>query len=342
MRLAAAFILTLGGLAAQAPGDFAADHRAGEALIKQGRLAEAIPHLERAAKIDPLHYANGWDLALCYLETRRLAAARRQIQGMLARGEKAELHNLLGDVEARAGQPLEAAKAFERAARLEPSEKHLHDLGMHLVRHHAGPAAAEVLREGTRIFPNSAPLRIGLAMADYATGRFEEAVRAACEGADLDPADPRPIGFLGSLLDVAPAQRLEVARRLALYAARFPRNADARFYHGLSAAPEKPDLAERELKAAVLINPRYPGAHLQLGILQAAAGRHREAIVNLQTAARLDPGSSAVHYRLGQLYQKTGQAALARETLEVSRKLRDQELARARENAAREKALVVR
>jgi hypothetical protein len=42
--------------------------------------------------------------------------------------ETAELHNLLGDVEERAGNRIGAAAAYQRAARMEPTEEHLFDI----------------------------------------------------------------------------------------------------------------------------------------------------------------------------------------------------------------------
>jgi Flp pilus assembly protein TadD len=93
------------------PGSVEAHHALGTFYVQQGRLEAAIPHLERAQTIDPAHYASGYDLALALLETGRLDRARAQVQRMLRAHETAELHNLIGDIDERAGELVRAAES---------------------------------------------------------------------------------------------------------------------------------------------------------------------------------------------------------------------------------------
>src|SRR5262245_59796468 len=65
------------------PESFDANHNLGEFYIKQGKLAAAIPYLEKAQQIDPKHYANSYDLALAYLQSGDLSRARAQIQSII-------------------------------------------------------------------------------------------------------------------------------------------------------------------------------------------------------------------------------------------------------------------
>src|SRR5262249_57328614 len=58
------------------PHSFAANHNLGEFYIQQGRLAAAIPYLEKAQQADPKHYANSYDLALAYVLTGDATKAR--------------------------------------------------------------------------------------------------------------------------------------------------------------------------------------------------------------------------------------------------------------------------
>ncbi|MDQ6665201.1 MAG: hypothetical protein M3Z23_12500, partial [Acidobacteriota bacterium] len=51
------------------PESFQANHLLGEFLIQRTKLAAAIAPLEKARRIDPLSYANSYDLALVYLQT---------------------------------------------------------------------------------------------------------------------------------------------------------------------------------------------------------------------------------------------------------------------------------
>src|SRR5262245_30067020 len=94
------------------PQSFAANHNLGEFYIQQGRLAAAIPYLEKAQQTDPKHYANSYDLALAYVLTGDTTKARAQIQQALQLSNTAELHALLGEVEEKAGDVAAAATAY--------------------------------------------------------------------------------------------------------------------------------------------------------------------------------------------------------------------------------------
>lgn len=307
------------------PPAFRADHAAGEALIRQGKLAAAIPYLERAQKADPSHYANSWDLALAYLETGRTAAAKQQIVAMLVRKDTAELHNLLGEAEERAGNPVEAAKQFQAAAEREPSEKHVGDWANHLVRYRAYEPAVKVYERGVEMYPKSSPLRVGLGVALYSLSKFDDAVRVLCEAVDLDPADPRPLEFLGSMIDVSPQLNGKVAERLAGYAGRFPENPLANFYYGVSLARSGEDsAAEKYLAAAVKLRPELAAAHVELAGLFERQKRDGEAMRELERVVGLEPRHESAHYRLGRLYQRSGQTVLAQKELAIHKQLQDQ------------------
>ncbi len=216
------------------PDDFAARHALGELYLQAGRLKAAILHLERARALDPAHYTNGYDLALAYLETGALEAARQQVQRMLAARETGELFNLLGDIDERAGDYTAAAVGYQRAAHLEPTEPHLFDWGNNLLRLRAYDDAADVFTASLRRHPRSARLHVGLGIAQYSRGRHEDAVTSFCEAADLDPADPRAITFLGEMYGVVPARSEDITRRLARFVSLKARDANGQYDYAMS------------------------------------------------------------------------------------------------------------
>jgi len=314
------------------PDAFDAHHALGEFYIHAGKLAAAIPHLERARTLDPAHYANGYDLALAYLETGALDAARQQVRRMLEAKETAELFNLLGDVDARAGDYVAAAVGYQRAARLAPTEEHLFDWGDNLLRLRAYDDAVDVFAAAVRRHPASARLHIGLGIAQYSRGRHEEAVASFCTAADLAPADPRPYAFLGEMYGVSPAQSDEITKRLARFVALKPADANGQYYYAMSlwrapATGDGPDLAKVEalLRKAAALDARHAKARVQLGILLSEQRRWREAIQALRAAVALEPDLAQAHFRLAQAFRRTGEAALAdRELAEFERlKARD-------------------
>ncbi len=305
---------------------FSAEHAAGEALIRSGKLALAIPYLERAAKLDPSHYANRWDLALCYFRLKRLPEAARQLQSMsLQFPGKAEVFHLWGDVEAAAGQARTAAELYFRAATLDPSEEHIASLAAHLTAHNATDNAVEWYRKGIELHPASAQLRIGLGVALYAKGEYDPAVESLLDGIDRDPKDLRALEFLGKMLDASPrhADRLQAA--LQQYVTLYPKNARAQLYYGMSlwrrfeGASGDAASAEQHLRQATALDPKSVEAHHQLGILYDRQQRSEEAILALRTALRLQPQLNEARYRLAQLYQRTGKPALAKAEFEILR-----------------------
>jgi len=309
------------------PDSFEAHYQLASFLVQQRKLQAALPHLERARAIDPTHYACGHDLALAFLELGKLVEARAQIASMMPAHENAELHNLLGNVEERAGNFAGADPEYERAAHMAPTEEHLFDWGNNLLQLRAFEDATKVFTPAIVRHPRSARLYVGLGIAQYSRGQYEDAVKSFCQAADLAPTDPRPYQFLGEMYGVVPAMAGEITSRLARFAKAHPRNGLAQFHYAMSLwkgqSAESADLKQVEtlLRRAVLLDPKLAKGFLQLGILLSDERRYKEAIVQLQAAARADPKLAQAHYRLSQAYQRTGQQELAAKELEIFERL---------------------
>jgi tetratricopeptide (TPR) repeat protein len=309
------------------PDSFDAQYQLASFYLQQGKLKAALPHLERAHAINPADYSSGHDLALALLETGKLDEARTLILQMIAAEDTAELHNLLADVDERGGNLLGAAEEYQRAAHMDPTEEHLFDWGDNLLQLHAYEEAAQVFTAGIERHPGSARLHVGLGIAQYSRGRHEDAVKSFCEAADLAPSDPRPYQFLGEMYGVVPALGAEITSRLARFANAHPRNALAQFHYAMSlwkgqpAAPTDLRQVETLLRRAVTLDPKLAKGFLELGILLSDQQRFREAIQQLQSAARLEPDLAQAHYRLAQAYQRTGQKELAEKELEIFQRL---------------------
>jgi tetratricopeptide (TPR) repeat protein len=298
--------------------------------LQQGKLDAAIPHLEHARTIDPNHYATGYDLAVALLETGKLDRAREQIQRMLSVKETAELLNLLGDVYERAENRTAAAEAYQRAAHMDATEEHLFDWGNNLLQLRAFEPATEVFSAAIKRHPKSGRLHVGLGIAQYSRGQYEDAVKSFSQAADLAPSDPRPYQFLGEMYGVVPELGGEITRRLARFVKAKPANALAHFHYAMSlwkgqpagSAPADMRRVEALLRRAVALDPKLAKGFLELGILLSDERRHKEAIQELRHAARLEPGMAQAHYRLAQAYQRIGQNELAAKELEIFAQLK--------------------
>lgn len=317
------------------PQNFDTNHNLGEFYVRIGRLKQAIEFLARAQRIDPSSYDNGYDLSLADILTGQLADGRRQIHDLLKLKDKAELHNLLGELEEKDGQFVAAENEFEAAAHEDPSESNLFDWGSELLMHRTLGPAVDVFQKATERYPKSPRLMIGLGMALYSRGNYDDAVKVLLKGADLDPNDARCYLFLSRAYDSSPSQAEDVIQRFRRYAELQPGNGKALYYYAMSLwkgkRAEDPDLDLNQigslLKKSVALDPRLAEAHLQLANLYSAQNKYADAIPEYVRARELNPDLADAYYRLGQAYVRTGQKERAQEEFQVYQHLREQHLA---------------
>jgi tetratricopeptide (TPR) repeat protein len=317
------------------PHSYDTNHNLGEAYVRAGQLSKAEPFLALAQQINPSAYDNGYDLALAYLLTNHLVDAHHLVQGLLKLKDTAELHNLLGEVEEKDGNFVAAANEFEAAAHADPSESNLFDWASELLLHRTLDPAVDVFTQATDRYPKSARLAIGLGMAYYSRGNYDDAVKSLLRGADLNPSDPDCYLFLSKAYSSSPRQADDVIARFRRFSELQPANAKAHYYYAMSLWKGKRaedtglDLNQIEalLKKSLTLDPKSAEAHLQLGNLYSDQTKFGDAIPEYETARKLDPDLADVRYRLGQAYVRTGKKDLAQEEFAIYQKLREQHLA---------------
>ena len=170
---------------------------------------------------------------------------------------------------------------------------------------------------------------VGLGVSWYARGSYEQAVRRLCEATDLSPDDPTPYLFLGRIQRVETAQSELLVGKLRRFAALQPENAMSNFYYAVSlwqrrkGSEDVKDSAEIKilLQKAVRLDPRLSAGYLQLGILYSEQKDYPNAIWAYQHAIEAEHGLEEAHYRLGQIYQHTGETLKARTELRLYRQL---------------------
>ena len=318
-----------------APGNYDSNHNLGEFYIAAGKLEKATSFLQKAQHIKPEAYDNGYDLSLAYLETGHVGEARDAVRQLIQQKNTAELHNLLAQIEEKDGHFVIAEKEYETAAHMEPSEGNLFDWGSELLLHRTLDPAVEVFRNAAARYPASPRLAIGLGMALYTRGNYDEAVTALLKAADLNPVDPRCYYFLSKAYDSSPGQASDVIQHFRNFAELQPHNGRAQYYYAMSLwksgrAQDTPvDLSQIQslFERAIALDPKLAEAHLQLGNIFSERHEYADAVPHYQEALALSPDLADAHYRLGQALVHTGQKAQAQQELESYQRLRAQHVA---------------
>jgi tetratricopeptide (TPR) repeat protein len=149
---------------------------------------------------------------------------------------------------------------------------------------------------------------------DRAISDFRAAVKAG-------PAEPDLHFGLGYILWTQ-RQYEEAASEFQAELNNNPNHAQALIYLGDTQMQlDHPELAAPLIQKALGINSGLELAHLDLGILDADAGRKDEALRELTEAAKLAPSDANVHTRLARLYRMMGKRAEAQAELAKASRL---------------------
>jgi tetratricopeptide (TPR) repeat protein len=316
------------------PQSHESNHNLGEFYIRAGRLKEAIPYLSRAEQIDPQDYNNGFDLALACERTGSLDAARSELQRLLAINDTAEAHSLLGEIEEKQRNYVAAASQYEAAARMDPSEANVFALGAEMLIHQTFEPAVAVFKSGIARYPESTRLALGLGVALYGSGQYDESAQQFFQVADRNPGNVLPLIFLGRAYDnFSSNTATQVRERLQSAVQAFPRNPELPYFYALSLWKESQDRTaqvsfdtiESLLKRAVALDPKYGDAYLQLGIVYAHEQKYSEAIAQYRRALRTSTNSATIHYRLGQALVRLGDSTQAQREFDQFERLRTSE-----------------
>jgi len=301
-----------GELPKVAAGDFAANLKAGRELLQAGRAKQAIAYLEQAAQLKPMDYDTGYLLSVAYRKSGDVKRADQAAQTLLARGERAELHELLAEVRESEGQPVDAVREYQRAAEMEPSEENLFAWGAELLLHHAYAQASEVFAKGHRLYPKSVRILVGLGSAAYAQDLNEQAARWLLQAIALEPSDARPYLFLGKVQEVAKSEPAEWVEAFRKFVTLWPDDAWAHYYYAVALEKKRRgerDFAEREahLEKAIAIDARMGEAYLKLGLLDEEKEELTKTVAALQKAIEFSALPDEAHLRLAQVYRRMGE-----------------------------------
>ena len=219
------------------------------------------------------------------------------------------------------GSALDTVLEYQRRAEHDPTEPNLFDWGAELLAHRAYDPAIEVFTRGNRQYPQSTRMLLGLAVAYYAKGAYDQAAQRFLAATDIHPSDPGPYVFLAKAQ--ALADSASYLDRMARFAKIQPDNAWANYYYAAGLWKQRAASAEARalFEKALQLDPRLAVAHLQLGIISAAEKNFPGAIASYKKAIAIDPRLEEAHYRLAQTYLRTGEPSKAQEEFAIHERL---------------------
>jgi tetratricopeptide (TPR) repeat protein len=316
-------------------GDGEANRKLGEFYLRANRFQDAIPPLREAAKLEPDHSQNEYDLTLALAGSGDLAGAREQVAKLLARNQGADAHRLAGELDEKLGDPLAAVHEFERAVREDPSEQNYFEWGSELLLHRAVWQAKDVFSAGVKAYPQSARMLTALGAALFAGALYDEAAQRLCQASDLNPADLEPYIFMGKIEVAAPNPLACVEQKLARFVELRPNDALANYFYAMAIWKRKgqgidpPTLMRVQdlLNTAIKNDPQCSDAYLQLGVIAATLNNFPMAIDFYNQAIKANPQLSQAHYRLGVAYDRVGNKEKAAEQFRLHDEIEKQQAA---------------
>ena len=280
----------------------------------------ALPHLERAAELNPdivskvetirqgirsARYAE--DPAYSLLSTGRALATINQWelaaeafrQAILEKPGYAEAWAYLGEARQHLDSettPEENSQSglteIETALELDPESLAAHSfLALYWERQDRYDLALEAMQKATSLDPNNALLHAELARIKAASGDLEDAYTYYLKALELAPNDPT---YQQNLVNFSLAYdfrieeiALPIARRLVISDDQHPLNLDLM----AQVLIHQGDLnnAERFLQRALNLYPDYAPSHLHLGLVHALKSNHKNAYEELNLAISLSP-----------------------------------------------------
>jgi len=256
------------------------EHNLGSALQSEGRLDEAIEQYRKAVAIKP-------DYVPAY---SNMGAA------LLAKGDTAG-----------------AIAAYQHSLSVDPGFADAHyNLGNALL--HEGDLKGAIIhfRSALQSSPDSVDARTNLGVALLESGQIDAAISDLQTAVNAAPGSAVAHRVLGEAMTEAgrmndAGEHLHRAVRLA------PDDGHARYALGRFLLQTRQDAAAIDEFRKALASPNAPvDIHNDLGIALASQGRLDEALVELQTAVKLQPNSSEVRNNLAAVSAQLAQRKRAR------------------------------
>lgn len=306
--------------------------RIGAAFANKGLYDDAGLVFERCVKDNPTLFEAHYDLALTELAQGRYPEALSTVKETRAqnRREHIALSYMRGKIENALGLAEEASKDLETAFSGDPrNENYGLDLALFYVEHHDYRKAMTVFEQTRKFHPQSPFTGLGLALAQFLSGNNRDSVSTCRQVLSQRPtfSPARTLLAFGLYMQGALRQAREVAVEGLKSPSPHPflNYIDVAVSLKLQSKDYKRMLAEINTTERQI--PNCSLCYVAHSKVDQARGAKENAIQDLKEAIRLDSNFPEAWYRLGLLYERTGQrkeAAQARKRFEAIKAMKSQ------------------
>jgi predicted Zn-dependent protease len=305
-----------------------------------GEFAKAADQELRWAQASPRDQQSPLRAAELYLRAGNAEKTIQVAEQILARGESADVHNLLGQAYRLKDDPARAAEELQKAIRLHPDKPAYYAVLAQLFIDHRTPQPAVLaLEEGLRRVPNEPELVRLLGVAYLGTGDTGKALDAFLKLIELQPDSEVAYASLETLVPDAGERLPEIVERLRAFCERKPSNPIGYFLQARVLQIDSPDNTHEIralLEKAIAVEPAFWPAHFELHKVLLERGDKEAAARALRKTVELNPDYAAAHYSLAQIYAQLGDRERARQEREMHHALatRQRDAAEERRQAA--------
>jgi len=256
----------------------------------------------------------GYNLALVQFQAKRIPDSQATLVELVRAGhQSSEVFNLLAWCHHRQNYFEEAVAAMDQAIALDPSrESNYIDLCTILIAHQRFLVAYEAVKKSVEVAPNSFQ---GYRLKSWIEAKLNyrgAAVATWSRAVELNPSEPEAILGLGRAQWIDGRSK-EAAATFEKAINLFPRDARLHQEYGrmLLSRGESGDFGTESraillLRTAISLDGLLADSYYELGNLALNKDNPREALGYIETAAKLEPASSKVHYALARAYRRLG------------------------------------
>lgn len=296
--------------------DFAAANRLALLYLKDGKYDTAIPYLEALEEADPEDLGIQVKLGLVFMELRQYDKAVHIFKAILVKNPDADrIHYYLGTL---FEETKKIKLAVEQFRSIQSTSQLYGDAILHSVflLKQSGEldAAKSLLKEAIGKAPRTPGFYLFQANLEEELKDFKSARHILEKASEDFPEDERIHYYLGNIYD-RQGEIDKSLREMEKILSLNPKNVDALNYLGYTWTLHgmRLDDAEKVLRRALTLSPKNGYIQDSWGWYLFVRGKNREAIVELEKAAKLKPDEPTILEHLGDAYLKSNlrQKALA-------------------------------